>query len=179
MCVCVGNRVKKNDGTNVLHKASTTEQNPGRVMTDGYTTDEDADLAGEVLAGAIKILSGDVYVTHHLPKDSVEDAFFHRCVVHVLRAAQPRDGDVPGFVARLRLLMTAPEVDVRSVVTRSGACDELRGTSLHFEVSATDAHGEDLAGVPEEDVVLGLWIRRCVKTRRYPVLHPVPYAQYH
>ena len=130
---------------------------------DGYTTEEDDDLASSTCAGTVRLddAGASLDVQAFNPPDTVEDAFWRRCLmviamcVHHTKLPPRRLLGDPGCEWLLREWFTAHN-------------HELRGFGLTYEVNY-----ETLEASGQRTYEFSIWVRNVVKMQRQPPDSPV------
>lgn len=140
----------------------------------GYDTEEDEEIAREVLAGRIDIADGEVLVEHLQPSDSIEDAFWSRASTLVMNTIC---GEEEWFksvhVERLYDLLASHtmEHDVRVILDAGHARRELAGSGLTFDLGCEVYLDED--GYRSGDLSFSVYIRARPHNRLTPPASPV------
>lgn len=140
----------------------------------GYDTEEDEEIALEVLAGRIDIADGEVMVEHRQPSDSIEDAFWSRASALVMGTVCREDETFTHVhVERLYDLLSSHtmEHDVRVILDAGHARHELEGSGLTFDLRCDVYLNED--GYRSQDLSFSVWIRTRPHNRLTPPASPV------
>lgn len=145
----------------------------------GYDTEEDDEIAREVLVGRIDIADGEVLVEHHQPSDSIEDAFWSRASTLVMNAiCGEEEPFTPVHVERLYDLLSSHtmEHDVRVILATGHARRELEGSGLTFDLGCEVYLDEE--GYRSGDLSFSVWIRRRPHNRLTPPASPAGRLQW-
>lgn len=140
----------------------------------GYETEEDEEIAREVLAGRIDIADGEVMVEHRQPSDSIEDAFWSRASALVMNTiCGEEELFTQVHVERLYDLLSSHtmEHDVRVILDAGHARRELEGSGLTFDMKCDVYLDED--GYRSGDLSFSVWIRTRPHNRLTPPASPV------
>jgi len=144
----------------------------------GYDTEEDEEIAREVLAGRIDIADGEVMVEHRQPSDSIEDAFWSRASALVMNTiCREEELLAQVHVERLYDLLSSHtmEHDVRVILYAGHARRELEGSGLTFDLRCDVYLDED--GYRSGDLSFSVWIRTRPHNRS-SLLPPLPSVDY-
>ena len=140
----------------------------------GYDTEEDEEIALEVLAGHIDIADGEVMVHHRQPSDSIEDAFWSRASTLVMNTVRGEEETFTAVhVERLYDLLSshAMERDVRGILDAGHARRELEGSGLTFDLGCEVHLNED--GSRSGNLSFSVWVRTRPHNRLIPPTSPV------
>ena len=139
----------------------------------GYDTEEDEEIAREVLVGRIDITDGNVLLEHRHPSDSIEDAFWSRAATLVMNTICREDETfTTAHVERLYDLLASHTMqhDVSVILDAGHARRELEGSGLTYDLECDVYLDED--GYHSGNLSFSVWIRTRPHNRLTPPTSP-------
>tara|TARA_B110001450_G_scaffold256622_1_gene287805 strand:- start:17026 stop:17451 length:426 start_codon:yes stop_codon:yes gene_type:complete len=138
--------------------------------TNGYDTEEDEDIAREVLVGCIDIVDGVVFVEHRQPSDSIEDAVWSRASTLVMSSVSSMEEMYD------MLSSHTMQHDVRNILEAGHVHRELEGSGLTFALECAVYLDEE--GYRSGDLSFSLWIRTRPHSRLSTPASPVGHLRF-